>query len=66
MEAKQIARTGRHLSRFLCEFHDCFGRSEPREHLRQYVGIWRTPMGVCGPPPVCRSSNATAWDRYTG
>ena len=37
MEAKQIARMGRELSRFLGEFHDCFGRCEPREHLEHYV-----------------------------
>ncbi len=37
MEAKQIARMGRQLGRFLSEFRDCFGRCEPREHLEQYV-----------------------------
>lgn len=37
MDAKQIARLGRDLMDFLSEFDDCFGRSEPREHLRTYV-----------------------------
>ena len=38
MEAKQIAKMGRELDAFLGEFDDCFSRSEPREHLRTYVG----------------------------
>lgn len=37
MEANEIAGMGRELTRFLREFHDCFGRSEPREHLEQYI-----------------------------
>jgi SRSO17 transposase len=37
MDAKQIAGMGRALGRFLQTFRDCFGRSEPREHLDQYV-----------------------------
>ncbi len=37
MDVQQIKGMGRQLSRFLKEFGDCFGRSEPREHLRTYV-----------------------------
>lgn len=37
MEAHEIAGLGKELSEYLSEFHDCFGRSEPREHLREYV-----------------------------
>ena len=37
MDAKQIAGMGRGLGRFLGMFRDCFGRSEPREHLEHYV-----------------------------
>ncbi len=37
MDAKQIAGMGRGLGRFLRMFRDCFGRSEPREHLEHYV-----------------------------
>lgn len=37
MEASDISRIGVHLNRFVSEFDDCFGRSEPREHLRTYV-----------------------------
>ncbi len=37
MDAKQIARMGRRLCSFLGLFRDCFGRSEPRDHLEQYV-----------------------------
>jgi SRSO17 transposase len=37
MDAKQIAGLGRELGCFLGEFHDCFGRSERRNHLEMYV-----------------------------
>lgn len=37
MDARQIAALGPALRRFLSEFADCFGRSEPRAHLRTYV-----------------------------
>jgi len=37
MEVQQIKGLGRELQKFLHEFADCFGRSEPREHLRTYV-----------------------------
>jgi len=37
MDVQQIKGMGRQLKRFLNEFADCFGRSEPREHLRTYV-----------------------------
>lgn len=37
MEPSDIARIGVHLNEFLSEFDDCFGRSEPREHLRNYL-----------------------------
>jgi SRSO17 transposase len=37
MDATEIAGLESELVSFLGEFHDCFGRSEPREHLRTYV-----------------------------
>jgi SRSO17 transposase len=37
MDAKEIAGLESKLRRFLGEFDDCFGRSEPRQHLRTYV-----------------------------
>ena len=37
MDVQQIRGMGRQLETFLSEFDDCFGRSEPREHLRTYV-----------------------------
>lgn len=37
MDIGQIKGMGRRLNRFLGEFDDCFGRSEPRESLRTYV-----------------------------
>lgn len=37
MDVKQIRTLGKELMGFLDEFNDCFGRSEPREHLRTYV-----------------------------
>ena len=37
MDAKEIRATGSKLMKFLAAFDDCFGRSEPREHLRTYV-----------------------------
>jgi SRSO17 transposase len=37
MEAYEIGGLGDDLVEYLCEFRDCFGRSEPREHLREYV-----------------------------
>lgn len=37
MDASEIAGLASELADFLGEFDDCFGRSEPREHLRTYV-----------------------------
>ena len=37
MDATRIAGLESALVDFLVEFDDCFGRSEPREHLRTYV-----------------------------
>ena len=37
MDATEIAGLESELVEFLGEFDDCFGRSEPREHLRTYV-----------------------------
>ena len=37
MDATEIAGLESELVGFLGEFDDCFGRSEPREHLRTYV-----------------------------
>jgi SRSO17 transposase len=37
MDAREIAGLGSPLMDFLAGFDDCFGRSEPREHLRTYV-----------------------------
>jgi SRSO17 transposase len=38
MDAERIERLGVELTGFLDEFDDCFGRSEPRGHLRTYIG----------------------------
>ncbi len=38
MDAERIERLGVELTGFLDEFDDCFGRSEPRSHLRTYIG----------------------------
>lgn len=37
MDAQEIGRLGKDLMDFLAEFDDCFGRSEPRQHVRTYV-----------------------------
>jgi SRSO17 transposase len=37
MTVDQILSLGPTLAEFLDEFADCFGRSEPRQHLRHYV-----------------------------
>ena len=37
MEATEISCLGTRLTKFLRRFADCFGRSEPREHLRTYI-----------------------------
>jgi len=37
MDVGQIKGLGRQLNKFLGEFDDCFGRSEPRDNLRTYV-----------------------------
>lgn len=37
MEVEDIGRMGVRLGALLSEFDDCFGRSEPREHLCTYV-----------------------------
>ena len=38
MDADRIERLGVELTGFLDAFDDCFGRSEPRGHLRTYIG----------------------------
>lgn len=37
MDVAQIEGIGRQLRKFMREFSDCFGRSEPREHAHTYV-----------------------------
>lgn len=37
MRVQQIKTMGNALKRFLDTFDDCFGRSEPRRHLRTYI-----------------------------
>ena len=37
MDVRQIRSMGRELKKFLSQFDDCFGRIEPRQHLRIYV-----------------------------
>lgn len=37
MDATEISCLGTRLTQFLRRFADCFGRSEPREHLRTYI-----------------------------
>ena len=46
MDAGEIAGLGSSLMDFLVEFDDCFGRCEPREHLRTYVATLGTPEGA--------------------
>jgi len=37
MNVEQIVSLGPELADFLDEFVDCFGRSEPRSHMAQYI-----------------------------
>jgi SRSO17 transposase len=37
MDASFVKSMGRELRHFVAEFDDCFGRREPREHLRAYI-----------------------------
>ena len=37
MDANLVRSMGKELRHFVAEFDDCFGRSEPREHLRAYI-----------------------------
>ena len=37
MNADLVRSMGKELRRFVAEFDDCFGRREPREHLRAYI-----------------------------
>lgn len=75
MDAKQMTRLGRDLMDFLSEFDDCFGRSEPREHLRTYVRGQLTdlprksiePMALAsGTPPrtLQRFVESVQWDEH--
>jgi SRSO17 transposase len=73
MNVKLIQGMGKELDRFLGEFDDCFGRSEPREHLRTYVrgqlsDLKRKsvePIALAGdvPPRTLQEFlNAVRWD----
>lgn len=37
MDADFAKRMGKELKHFVAEFDDCFGRQEPRDHLRAYI-----------------------------
>lgn len=37
MDAVLVKSMGKELKHFVAEFDDCFGRREPREHLRAYI-----------------------------
>ena len=37
MNVEQIVSLGPELADFMDEFADCFGRSEPRSHMAQYI-----------------------------
>ena len=37
MDAELVRSMGKELKHFVSEFDDCFGRREPREHLRAYI-----------------------------
>jgi SRSO17 transposase len=37
MDADLVRTMGKELKHFVAEFDDCFGRREPREHLRAYI-----------------------------
>jgi SRSO17 transposase len=73
MDAKDIAQLGKKLVEFLRHFRDCFGRSEPRQHLHNYVcgqvsGLHRKsvePMALMtGTPPrtLQRFLESVEWD----
>src|SRR3990170_2647562 len=37
MDAVLVQSMGKELRHFVAEFDDCFGRREPRQHLRAYI-----------------------------
>src|SRR5664280_2022312 len=37
MDTSFVKSMGKELRHFVAEFDDCFGRQEPREHLRAYI-----------------------------
>ena len=72
MDATQVKGMGEQLTAFLSEFDDCFGRSEPREHLRTYVGgqlsgLRRRAWNLSRWPRMCRLERCNAsWHGWHG
>src|SRR3990172_6662358 len=73
MDATEIACWGTRLTQFLRRFGDCFGRREPREHLRTYLRGQRSDLPrksvepialAAGTPPRTRQRflESVPWD----
>ena len=57
MDATEIAGLESELVDFLGEFDDCFGRSEPREHLRTYVSGQLSDLQRKSVEPIALAAN---------
>lgn len=57
MDATEIAGLESELMDFLAEFDDCFGRSEPREHLRTYVSGQLSDLHRKSVEPIALAAN---------
>lgn len=57
MDANEIAGLDGALIDFLGEFDDCFGRSEPRDHLRTYVGGQLSGLQRKSVEPIALAAN---------
>jgi len=57
MDATEIAGLESELIDYLAEFDDCFGRSEPREHLRTYVSGQLSDLQRKSVEPIALAGN---------
>ena len=57
MDATEISGLESELIDFLGEFDDCFGRSEPREHLRTYVSGQLSDLQRKSVEPIALAAN---------
>ena len=57
MDTTEIAGLESELIGFLAEFDDCFGRSEPREHLRTYVSGQLSDLHRKSVEPIAPAAN---------